>query len=288
LQALSHALRVGSPERLRVYRLYCAGTAEERLLQLSDRLPRLDALCQQSHGRSYSSAAKLFEDVLAHGAQQVMQAARSVQEGNGGDADMADAAPADDAEANGGGDEAGVAGGYSEEQVARALEADPAALLAAAAPAADAEGGGEAAAAGPATPASCPLGQPGSGLERATVVDLSGVRTELEEGEAEAEDSEDAFEGEDGGVPNGGEAEASRADSAAAAARQWESLLGEAWQELAREEEAALRAAGPEAEPGDEATNDEDADDVRRGVVLGRLQSMAGHTSQCIFMSAAV
>lgn len=50
-QALSHALRVGSPDRLRLYRLYCAGTLEERLLQLSDRLRSLDALCQQSHGR---------------------------------------------------------------------------------------------------------------------------------------------------------------------------------------------------------------------------------------------
>jgi hypothetical protein len=84
-------------------------------------------------------------------------------------------------------------------------------------------------------------------------------------------------------VPNGGEAEASRADSAAAAARQWESLLGEAWQELAREEEAALRAAGPEPEPGDEATNDEDADDVRRGVVMWQVISR-----KFIFMSAAV
>lgn len=51
LQALSHAMRVGSPDRLRLYRLYCAGTLEERLLQLSDRLRSLDALCQQSHGR---------------------------------------------------------------------------------------------------------------------------------------------------------------------------------------------------------------------------------------------
>ena len=50
-QALSHALRVGSPERLRVYRLYCRGTCEERLLQLSDKLRGLDALCQQSQGR---------------------------------------------------------------------------------------------------------------------------------------------------------------------------------------------------------------------------------------------
>ncbi len=50
-QALSHALRVGSPDRLRVYRLYCSGTCEERLLQLSDRMRGLDTLCQQSHGR---------------------------------------------------------------------------------------------------------------------------------------------------------------------------------------------------------------------------------------------
>lgn len=50
-QALSHALRVGSPDKLRVYRLYCRGTCEERLLQLSDRLKALDTLCQQSHGR---------------------------------------------------------------------------------------------------------------------------------------------------------------------------------------------------------------------------------------------
>lgn len=54
-QALSHALRVGSPDRLRLYRLYCAGTLEERLLQLSDRLRSLDALCQQSHGRCAAS-----------------------------------------------------------------------------------------------------------------------------------------------------------------------------------------------------------------------------------------
>lgn len=49
---------MGSPDSLRVYRLYCRGTCEERLLQLSDRMRGLDALCQQSHGRSVGTCAQ--------------------------------------------------------------------------------------------------------------------------------------------------------------------------------------------------------------------------------------
>lgn len=60
----------------------------------------------------------------------------------------------------------------------------------------------------------------------------------------------------------GGE-EASRAEAAAQAARQWETLLHDSWQELQREEEAALRAAGHEADAPEEGeAGDDDADDV--------------------------
>lgn len=63
----------------------------------------------------------------------------------------------------------------------------------------------------------------------------------------------------------GGE-EASRAEAAAQAARQWEALLHDSWQELQREEEAALRAAGHDADAAEEGeAGDDDADDVSQG-----------------------
>lgn len=273
-------------------------------------------MCQQSHGRSYSSGARVFEDVLHFGAAAILaqakqqaaaQAAQQQQPaaagGDGGDVEMTDApaagagkeqqqpeaAVADEAAAA---KEAAAAGEYSEEQVAQLLAADPAALLASAAkeqppkdeqPAAVAAAveqpaaGQEApAAAAPATPPSCAAGPPGSGLERVSVVDLTTVRSELddgaevEEGEGELEDAEDGTAGT--AAAAGGEAEASRAEAAAQAARQWEALLHDSWQELQWEEEAALRAAGHEADAADEATNDEDADDVSsRGGVAGWL-----------------
>jgi hypothetical protein len=255
---------VGSPDRLRVYRLYCAATCEERLLQLSDRLRSLHALCQQSHGRSYSAGARLLEGVLLHGAQQVLRQAKDA---------AAAAAPSGDfamADAQGGGDSAAAAtppeaeeavaavSGYSEEAVARLLAADPAEVLGAAA------GNGSADAGALPPPTARPMGPPGSGLEGVSVADLSAVRSELEEGGEEAEVEGEEGEGELSAGGAGADAEASRAEAAAAAARQWASLLGEAWGELQREEEAALRAAGHEGEAGDEATNDEDGDDVRR------------------------
>ncbi len=259
--------------------------------------------------RSYSSGAKVFEDVLHFGAAQILAAAKAQQAQQaqqaqpaaaqpaaagdaaaapapGGDTEMADAPaapPAGEVKAEGQAEqkpaEAAPAVGYSEEQVQQLLAADPAALLEEhakeqpAAGEAAAAAGGEAAPGTPtaaAAPASCALGQPGSGLDKVVVVDLSGVRSELDdsaevEGEGEEElDAEDGTAGTTAGAA--GEAEASRAEAAALAARQWEALLHDSWQELQREEEAALRAAGHEADAGDEEGGDEDADDVSRGV----------------------
>lgn len=262
--------------------------------------------------RSYSSGAKVFEDVLHFGAAQILAAAKAqhaaaqqaaaqpaaaqpaaagdaaAAPAPGGDTEMADApaaAPTSEVKAEGQAEqkpaEAAPAAGYSEEQVQQLLAADPAALLEEhakeqqqpAAGEAAAAAGGEAAPGTPtaaAAPASCALGQPGSGLDKVVVVDLSGVRSELDdsaevEGEGEEElDAEDGTAGTTAGAA--GEAEASRAEAAALAARQWEALLHDSWQELQREEEAALRAAGHEADAGDEEGGDEDADDVSRGV----------------------
>lgn len=224
-------------------------------------------------------------------------------------------------------DAAPAADGYTEEQVKQLLAADPAAVLkqATRGEAAPAEGG---------PPASCALGAAGSGLEQAAVVDLSGVRSELEDGaegvyEGELEEPADAEDGTAGafeltrgtarlgpsawsgllgmparpafhGPPSaltctvdqqapcslcapacpavagtaaaaaaaGGE-EASRSEAAAQAARQWEALLHDSWQELQREEEAALRAAGHEADAPEEGEGgDDDADDVSQHSLL--------------------
>jgi hypothetical protein len=173
---------------------------------------------------------------------------------------------------------AAAAAEYSEEQVQQLLAADPAQLLAAAAaPAAEPADGaaqqGQQQGAG--APASCSVGAAGSGLEQVAVVDLSGIKSEVEEG-PELEDGgegEESLDTEDGtgsalaaaAAGGSGEAEASRAQAAAAAARQWEALLHDSWQELQREEEAAQRAGGHEADGQDEAANDTDADDVSGG-----------------------
>lgn len=77
-QALRRAYRIGSDAvPLRVYRLYLRNTLEERLLQLSDRLKGLEGLFKQGHARSYSPGARVFEDVLRHGAAELFQQARA-------------------------------------------------------------------------------------------------------------------------------------------------------------------------------------------------------------------
>jgi hypothetical protein len=267
-------------------------------------------------------AAQQAQQQAAHQAQQQQPAGSSpAAAAGGGDTEMADAAAQDPPQAGAAPAAAAAAAssaaaGYSEEQVQQLLAANPSELLAqrgaqpAAAGAAGqqpaaGEGGSAAsqqqetaAAAGHAAAVSCPLGAAGSGLEAVTVVDLSAVRSELEDGgevdEAEAADGLEVEAEQEGGLAGtlpsggGGDAEASRAEAAAAAARQWEALLHDCWQELQREEEAALRAAGHEADGGDEHTNDEaeDVSDVWRcragcrcQIALLSLHAVAHHAA---------
>jgi hypothetical protein len=216
----------------------------------------------------------VLEDVLHYGAEKILQQGAAAA-GSGGDAEMAEAGAAPAAAAA-----AAAPAEYSEEQVQQLLMANPAQLLAAAAaPAAEPADGAAQQQQGAAAPVSCSFGPAGSGLELVTVVDLSGIKSEVEEGPeleegGEGEESLDTEDGTGGALAaaaagGNGEAEASRAQAAAAAARQWEALLHDSWQELQREEEAAQRAAGHDADGPDEAVNDTDADDVSAG--LGAL-----------------
>ena len=253
-----------------MYRLYCRGTPEHRLLQLSDRLPggSLDAFFRQAHGRAYSPSAKVFEDVLRFGAPELVAAGAAVaaaaaaaggggEEGGmggaGGDVDMAEASAA----AGGGAAPAG-GGEWGEGQVAALLAADPAALLE--------EQQQRQHAAGAAAASRGLVAVPGlegtAAAAAASLVDLTLVSSELDDwtDEGELEQLADALAAEVGG--EGGLAprhagalgawaaadveDPGRAESAAAAARYWEGLLRGAWQQLQQDEEAAARAEGRE------------------------------------------
>ena len=77
LASLSHAHSIGEPGTLRVYRFFCRGTLEERLLALGEKTRGLEGALKQSHGRAYSPGARLFEDVLRWGVESLFEGARA-------------------------------------------------------------------------------------------------------------------------------------------------------------------------------------------------------------------
>ena len=205
VQALSHAYRVGSPDSLRVYRLYTRGTVEERLLQLSDRMAGMEALFTQSHGRSYSAGAAVFEDVLRWGAEALF---------------AAPAAPAAPVAAPAPAPAAAAAAAKTEEGGAPAAAAEGDAEGAAAAePGADAEMADAAAPAAPAEPAEPEAAQskPPVGYTDAQVAALLAVDPTA----ALAQQTEAAAAAAAAAAPAGAEAEAGaevKAEPSAAAA----------------------------------------------------------------------
>lgn len=90
LSSLAHALRVGSGhgESLKVFRLYCKGSIEEKILSLAEKMKGLEGSLRHSHGRAYSAGAKVFEDVLRFGAESMFSPAPAANEsgGDGGSA----------------------------------------------------------------------------------------------------------------------------------------------------------------------------------------------------------
>ena len=66
--ALYRARKLGDTAALRVYRLFCERTIEERLIGLADKTRGLEVALRQSHGRAYSQGSKVLDDILRAGA----------------------------------------------------------------------------------------------------------------------------------------------------------------------------------------------------------------------------
>ncbi len=66
--AMYRARKLGDTAALRVYRLFCENTVEERLIDLADKTRGLEVALRQSHGRAYSQGSKVLDDILRAGA----------------------------------------------------------------------------------------------------------------------------------------------------------------------------------------------------------------------------
>lgn len=279
IQALGHAFKLGSGDTpLPVYRLYCTGTVEERLLAMSDKMKGVDGMYAQGHGRAYSDGAKVFEELLTWGAADMFEAVlpavggeggdgeekqqeQQQQQGGSSDVDMADVADekaaekgspaaAEEEQKQSSPAPAPAAATepepelYSEEQIRFLLDTDAASVLA------KSIGGTETTTTTSTTPHSCSVGSP---CEACTIIDLTPFKSKgLDESQpSEGSIDEDAGgddEGDDGhhevdatNVVGGGvqgSAEQNRAENALAASRFWGNLLRQSWMELQRGNEA--------------------------------------------------
>ena len=86
--ALCRARKLGNPESLRVYRLYCEGTIEEKLLALAEKTKGMEVALRQSHGRAYSQGAKVLDEILRAGVEEMFNKSTL---GAQGDIEMQDA-----------------------------------------------------------------------------------------------------------------------------------------------------------------------------------------------------
>lgn len=71
ITALCRARKLGDAESLRVYRLYCQGTIEEKLLALAEKTKGMEVALRQSHGRAYSQGAKVLDEILRAGVEEM-------------------------------------------------------------------------------------------------------------------------------------------------------------------------------------------------------------------------
>ena len=65
--ALCRARKLGNASSLRVYRLFCENTIEQRLIDLAEKTRGMEVALRQSHGRAYSQGAKVLDDILRAG-----------------------------------------------------------------------------------------------------------------------------------------------------------------------------------------------------------------------------
>ena len=111
VQALSRAHAIGTAGRqLLLLRLYSRGCVEEKMLQLAERKRPLDAVLKPGPARSSLSGARLLEEVIRWGTQQLFRGEGEGGEGRGrvaGDEEMMDGSAADGNGGVGGGEKEG-------------------------------------------------------------------------------------------------------------------------------------------------------------------------------------
>lgn len=71
--ALCRARKLGQSDQLRVYRLFCSKTIEENLINLAEKTKGMDVALRQSHGRAYSQASKVLDEILRAGVDDIFQ-----------------------------------------------------------------------------------------------------------------------------------------------------------------------------------------------------------------------
>ena len=248
--AMYRARKLGDTAALRVYRLYCENTVEERLIDLAEKTRGLEVALRQSHGRAYSQGSKVLDDILRAGAAALFEKSIETpvkEEAQAPRDEAADAKPGDSAD----GADAGKAaaspmaepihndyftgdGGHVEEMVSRLIDANIAEIYEAA----------------PDKESPVVLD---AALKGASIADIRPLKPDPRSHQFDRPDleEEDGMEEDGADDPNA----QSRAEAALQSSKFWDELLTEEWQKFQKEQGAVQDAT---AEDEDDEFDDGD------------------------------
>ncbi len=255
--AMYRARKMGDTATLRVYRLYCENTVEERLIDLAEKTRGLGVALRQSHGRAYSQSSKVLDDILRAGAAVLFEKAVGTpvkEEAHAPTDKAADAKPEDAADGGGASKDAtmpkveSVHNDYftgdsslADQRTSKLIEANIAEIYEAA----------------PDKESPVVLD---ATLKGATIADIRPLKPDPRSHQFDRPDleEEDGMEHDESEVP----VWQSRAESAVQASKFWRDLLAEEWQKYQREQGAVQDAT---AEDEDDEYDNEDQHMYGRG-----------------------